>query len=402
MGEQQSSTWIHKGIASITRIGRPAVQPVVSPAGTNPLREIFTDLIAFVIFFKSSCEKQPPEQNELREKILALATAQEERVKAAGISADNFREARFAVFSWVDEMILTSTWPQRTRWQHLMLSYYNTFNAGEEFFARLQNLPPHANDVREIYYLCLSLGFLGQYAFGDGPYEVKKLKQALYKQLSGSKGDIRRNYALLFPEAYQKAVTAVRAPDRAKFFWYVVALSAPVVLFIAYFVLLRYQADQLIAKIARVEQAPPAAAPIKRSWSGSLVEELRRKGIRAVEQPEGVRITLETVLFTAGSAQLNIQARTQIDDIVATVKRYAPDRVIRIEGHASREREADEARNRKLSDERARAVAEAFTRSGFRTDQISAQGLGSTKPLATNDTEQGRSQNRRVEITVKK
>jgi outer membrane protein OmpA-like peptidoglycan-associated protein len=47
-------------------------------------------------------------------------------------------------------------------------------------------------------------------------------------------------------------------------------------------------------------------------------------------------------------------------------------------------------------------VAEAFTRSGFRSDRIFAQGFGSTKPLGSNDTEQGRSQNRRVEITVKK
>ena len=283
-----------------------------------------------------------------------------------------------------------------------MLSYYNTFNAGEEFFSRLHHLPPQANDVREIYYLCLSLGFLGQYAFGDGPSEVKKLKQALYKQLSGSKGDIRRNYSLLFPEAYQKAVAAAPARERGKFFWYVLALSAPVVLFIAYFILLRYQADQLIAKIGRVDQAPPAAAAIKKPWSGSLVEELRRRGVRAVEEPDGVRITLATLLFTAGNAQLSVQARPQIDDIVATVKRYAPDKLIRIEGHASREREADEARNRKLSEERARTVAEAFTRSGFRSDRIFAQGVGSTKPLATNDTEQGRSQNRRVEITVKK
>ena len=98
MGDQQSSTWIHKGIASITRIGRANVQPVVSAGGTNPLREIFTDLIAFVIFFKSSCEKQPPDQNELREKILALATAQEERVKTAGISARQFSRSTFRRF----------------------------------------------------------------------------------------------------------------------------------------------------------------------------------------------------------------------------------------------------------------------------------------------------------------
>ncbi len=250
--------------------------------------------------------------------------------------------------------------------------------------------------------MCLSLGFLGQYAFGDGPSEVKKLKHALYKQLSGKQGDMRRNYGLLFPEAYQKAVTAARAPDRAKFFWYILALSTPVALFIAYFVLLRYQADQLIVKITSVEQAPPVPTAIKKPWAASLVEELRRKGVRAAEQSEGVLITLDTLLFAAGNAQLNAQAQAQIDDIVTTVKRYAPDKVVEIEGHASREREADEPRNRKLSEDRARTVAEAFTRSGFRSAQISARGLGSSKPVATNDTEHGRSQNRRVEITVRK
>jgi outer membrane protein OmpA-like peptidoglycan-associated protein len=241
-----------------------------------------------------------------------------------------------------------------------MLSYYNTFNAGEEFFQRLKNLPADA--------------------------------------------DIRANYSRLFPEAYQKPVTVAAAPRRTRFFWYAVALSAPVVLFAIYFAILRYRSDQLAAKIPKIEAAPPAAptAAIKPSWSSSLVEELRRKGVRAVDEPEGVRITLETLLFTAGSAQLNSQARSKIDDIVTTVQRYAPNSLIMVEGHASREKDSDDVRNRRLSEERAGAVAEAFTRSNFRSDRIFAQGFGSAKPLASNDTEQGRSQNRRVEIIVKK
>jgi type VI protein secretion system component VasF len=56
------------------------------------------------------------------------------------------------VLSWIDEMFLNSNWPQRNQWQHMMLTYYGTLNAGEEFFR---------HDVREIYYLCLSLGFQG-------------------------------------------------------------------------------------------------------------------------------------------------------------------------------------------------------------------------------------------------
>ena len=401
-GGQQSSTWIHKGLATITRMRRGAVEPAATVGGANPLREIFTDLIAYVIFFKTSCDKQPSEPQELREKIIALATAQEERVKTAGISTESFREARFAVFSWIDEMILTSPWPHRSRWQHLMLAYYNTFNAGEEFFHRLETLQAEASDVREIYYLCLSLGFLGKYAFGDGPSEVSKLKQSLYRQLSASKGDIRRNYPRLFPEAYQKAATIAPTPQGSKLFWYVAALSVPVFLFVTYFFILRYKADQLIAMIGRADPPAISAAVVKKPWSGSLVEELRRRGFRAVDEPAGVRITLESLLFGAGSAQLQPQARNRIDDIVAIVGRYAPDRPIVVEGHASREREADEPRNRQLSEDRSRTVAEAFVRSNFRNDRVIARGFGSTKPVASNDTEKGRSQNRRVEIIVQK
>jgi type VI secretion system protein ImpK len=403
-GQEQSSTWIHKGLATITRMGRGGAEPAAPPRETNPLREIFSDLVAFVILFRSSCDKQAPEQNEVREKVLALASAQEERAKAAGVSDSAFREARFAVFSWVDEMILTSAWPHRSRWQHLMLSYYNTFNAGEEFFQHLENLPAQAHDVREIYYLCLSLGFLGQHAFADGPREIAKLKHSLYRQLSGNKGDIRANYSRLFPEAYQKAFAEAPAPNRIRFIWYLVVLSAPVILFVVYFAILRFQSDQLTAKIPKTDQAPPPvpAPAVARSWSSSLVEELRRKGVRAVEEAQGVRITLETLLFTAGSAQLNNQARGKIDDIVTTVQRYAPDSLIMVEGHASRERDSDDTRNQRLSEERARAVADAFRALNFRNDRIFAQGFGSTRPLATNDTEQGRSQNRRVEIIVKK
>jgi type VI secretion system protein ImpK len=82
-------------------------------------------------------------------------------VKASGVAVETFREARFAVLSWIDEMFLNSNWPQRNQWQHMMLTYYGTLNAGEEFFRHLEQRPSPLNDVREIYYLCLSLGFQG-------------------------------------------------------------------------------------------------------------------------------------------------------------------------------------------------------------------------------------------------
>jgi type VI secretion system protein ImpK len=392
---QKSSTWLHKGLATITRMGRVGA-PSGPPGAANPLREIFTDLMAYVIFFKASCAQQPAALNELREKILTLVNAQEERSKTAGIAVESFREARFAVLSWLDEMILISNWPHRAHWQHLMLAYYGTLNAGEDFFRHLELLPSQANDVREIYYLCLSLGFQGRYAFGDDHNELRDLKHDLYRQLCGSHGDIRQNYPRLFPEAYQKSATLAPAPPRTKLLWYIVAFSVPLVLFICYWFILRHQTNLLIAMLEK----PTNKLAV--DWSGSLVEELRRKGLRAVDEPEGVRVTLESLLFAPNSAELNPQAREKIDDIVATVKRYAPERVIVVEGHASRERDIDEVRNQKLSEDRARTVADAFARSGFRNDKITAHGFGSTKPVALNDTEPHRAQNRRVEIIVKK
>lgn len=378
-------------------MGRVTAPARVSPGLTNPLRDIFTDLIAYVIFFKASCEEQPRPLNEVREKVIALLNAQDERVKTSGVTVETFREARFAVLSWVDEMILNSNWSQRNQWQHLMLSYYGTLNAGEEFFVHLEKLPSALNDVREIYYLCLSLGYQGRYAVGDDPRELKDMKAALYKQLCVTNGDIRQNYNRLFPEAYQKAIPSAAAPARTKLVWYIAVFSIPVILFAGYFWLLHREANRILAELVAPQPPPPPA-----EWGSRLVDELRARGFYAVDEPKAVRITLQSLLFATGSKELKPEAVEKIDGIVAIVKRYAPQQEIVIEGHASRERDTDEAQNQKLSEARAHTVADAFVRAGYSNEKISAVGYGSRRPVALNDTEEGRAKNRRVEIVVRK
>jgi type VI secretion system protein ImpK len=391
-----SATWLRKGLATIARMKRSAGAPVALGA-SNPLREIFTDLIAYVVLFESSCAEQAPTLGEVREKILALINVQEERVKAGAVPIEAYREARFAVLSWLDEIILNSRWLHRSQWQHLMLAFYGTLNAGEEFFRHLEVLPSQSNEIREIYYLCLSLGFQGKYAFGDGRYQLKELKQNLYRQLSGANGDIRQSHRRLFPEAYPTTTASPATPQRLSPWWYMLVLGVPLILFACYWFILRSETNRLIALIER-----PVAKPIEIDWYRSLVEELRRKGIPAEDTPRGVLITLGSLLFEVNSADLNREAERKIDDIVETVKRHAPERSIVVEGHASKEPGVDEARNQRLSENRARTVADAFTRSGFRSEKISAQGFGSRRPVVSNATEAGRTQNRRVEIIVTK
>jgi len=76
------------------------------------------------------------------------------------------------------------------------------------------------------------------------------------------------------------------------------------------------------------------------------------------------------------------------------------DAVIYVEGHTDNVGSA--AYNNKLSLERARAVKNILLEKGVSADKIHVQGAGFSKPIASNDTKEGRAKNRRVDITVKR
>src|ERR1043166_9520335 len=147
-----SETWFRRGLASITSVGR-GKDPSRPRVEANSLREIFTDLMAYVVFFEASCGENPLPLAEVRQKMIALIEIQEKRVNARKISLETYREARFAVLSWIDEIILNSAWADRSRWRHLMLDYYGTVNAGEKFFCYLEKHPSGGTNIKENKYI---------------------------------------------------------------------------------------------------------------------------------------------------------------------------------------------------------------------------------------------------------
>ena len=72
---------------------------------------------------------------------------------------------------------------------------------------------------------------------------------------------------------------------------------------------------------------------------------------------------------------------------------------IEIGGHT--DSQGDDALNEKLSEARAQAVAEVLGRAGVPADRIVPVGYGAKRPIASNDNEEGRAKNRRIEFTVK-
>jgi outer membrane protein OmpA-like peptidoglycan-associated protein len=106
-------------------------------------------------------------------------------------------------------------------------------------------------------------------------------------------------------------------------------------------------------------------------------------------------MTLSDVLFDTAQATLKPGADRAVDRLAQFLK-DSPGTHVLIEGHTDSVGSDDY--NVALSERRAQAVADALTARGVSADRIQTKGLGKSYPVATNDTQAGRQQNRRVEI----
>ncbi len=102
--------------------------------------------------------------------------------------------------------------------------------------------------------------------------------------------------------------------------------------------------------------------------------------------------------FARARADLTADSVQTLRDL-AQIANECPSFKIQVEGHT--DSEGTDERNQRLSDRRARAVADFLAQNGVDPRRLSTVGYGSTRPIADNSTEQGRAKNRRIEFTVK-
>src|SRR4051812_20687849 len=121
--------------------------------------------------------------------------------------------------------------------------------------------------------------------------------------------------------------------------------------------------------------------------------------IGAVKQePRGMVITLSgSVLFASNKDALLPAAQERLGQVADALKTQDDHKII-VEGHTDSQGSA--ASNQSLSERRAQSVVSFLVSRGVPTDQIRAQGVGPTRPIADNTSPEGRANNRRVEIVV--
>lgn len=113
---------------------------------------------------------------------------------------------------------------------------------------------------------------------------------------------------------------------------------------------------------------------------------------------EGIKITFDSgILFASNSSTLEYQAKTNINKLAVILNKY-PDTNILVTGHT--DFDGSDQFNQTLSEQRARSVSNYTMSRGVSSSRLSIIGLGEKEPIASNETVEGKRQNRRVEIAI--
>jgi outer membrane protein OmpA-like peptidoglycan-associated protein len=112
---------------------------------------------------------------------------------------------------------------------------------------------------------------------------------------------------------------------------------------------------------------------------------------------QGNSLALNNIFFDTNSSDLKPESKTELNKLVAFLKQNA---TIKIEIGGHTDNVGDDKSNLSLSDKRAKAVLDFVTTEGIAATRLTSKGYGETKPIADNNTEQGKAKNRRTEITI--
>lgn len=145
--------------------------------------------------------------DEARDTLQTLFDRSVMLAKESDLSDVIYADAKFPVVAFVDELFLCSDWVFKKDWQlePLQRLYFNTTNAGSEFYDRLSVLNKFGpdRDVREVYALCMGLGFRGKFFRGEDRQKYEELKAFNLSLLLPDESNQNIDSASLFPFAYR-------------------------------------------------------------------------------------------------------------------------------------------------------------------------------------------------------
>lgn len=387
-------------------------------SGLNPLEECASLLLNLLGQIRNTSSH--PNPTALHEQLANEIRQFESRAAKSGIAPETIFTGRYVLCTIVDEFVLSTPWGAASVWrnQSLLRVFHQETSGGEKFFLLLEKLsqdPARNIDILELMYVCLALGFQGRYrVLTDGTNALESIRENLYRTIRNQRGDNETALSLNWTGVDKSLVNKVGFP-----LWAMAAIALAVlgIIFVAFTFNLNRQIEPLYVSLSATgmeENLVPGRSlspvPLRRiadptpdrfSLRIFLEPEISRNQVTVDEQAE------KTVVLIRGDGLFDSGADVIKSGILPILKRIGEGLEqtkgrIQISGHSDNVPIAT-ARfpsNRSLSQARADEVVRILSGQVGDANRMTALGLADTKPLASNDTPQGRAQNRRVEIEV--
>ncbi|MBI4435898.1 MAG: OmpA family protein [Candidatus Omnitrophica bacterium] len=160
---------------------------------------------------------------------------------------------------------------------------------------------------------------------------------------------------------------------------------------------------ELESEVSRLNRELDQLASIKRDLDRRLKSEIEKGEIGLEVGDRGITITsLAEVYFDSGKAKIRPEAEGILKKISGAIKELSGGRKVSVEGHTDNQpiKYSGWKSNQELSEARAGSVANFLTKQEISSSLISSSGYADTRPVASNDTKEGRQKNRRVEIII--
>lgn len=325
------------------------------------------------------------------------------------------QRAKYAVCATIDDVAQNlpgvggggAQWAQR----NMVVTFFRENIGGDRFWDFVQEMlhdPQKNRDLIELFHACLAAGFEGRTrAQPDGFSRKQKVMASLVGALehvrSLSQHEIVRHWQ------------GEKAPRKPNNFWGLIGLVASIAaaicfaVFLVFTLILMFSGQDPQERVAALLpdepvtlnrnvatlEAPPGGA--EQRLRQFLADEIRQ-GLVVVEGNR-VRTTVGT-LFEPASDELVSGRRAIFEKIGRAIEKERGS--VKVEGHADSDAIAtiQYPDNIALSQARANTVADIFRGQISDPGRVSATGLGDTVPVASNDTAEGKAQNRRVEIVL--
>lgn len=342
----------------------------------------------------------------------------QQRTRELAIGDEDARYGHYVLCALIDEVVLSTPWGVKSSWgqQTLVATFHNEVVSGDRMFELAEALearPGRSPHLLELIYVCLSFGFEGRMRLErGGASRLVQLRERLYGAIRNLKGPVERG---LSPNWAGIDAAYVPVARQTPLWVWLAGFGVLLLALYAGFVLrLASLGQHATAPLSASYRAGPASlnrsAPAPRADSrlyltilDILKPDIDAGRVAVTDGADAVQVRLKDKgLFTSGSAELDASYGDTMGRIAQAIGLTRGD--VPVTGHTDAQRiiSLRFPSNQALSEARAAAVVAALLAKGVDQGRLTPSGVGETQPVAGNDDEAGRRQNRRVEVTIPK